>query len=111
MEEIVRDAANVLVPLLSAGVGATAGGMAEESGARLYGSIVDRVRRRLGDRTPTEEDVADVLDAALGDGEVSIGELKRFLVRERGGDTINVRDVHGKINIIGGRHKFYGDVG
>jgi hypothetical protein len=110
MEEIIREATNVLVPLLSAGVGATAGGMAEEGGARLYGGIVDRVRRLLGDRTPTVDTVAVVLDAALGTGEISTEELERFLTRERG-DTTTTRDVYGKINFIGGRTTIHGNVG
>jgi hypothetical protein len=111
MDDIVREAAGVIGPLLSAGVGVTATGMAEEGGAQIYGGIVERVRRRLGSRTPTIQEVAIALDAALSAGEVTPEQLSRLLAREQASnDVTTVRDVTGNINIIG-HNTFNGNVG
>lgn len=78
MDDVIHDAAEAIVPLLSAGAGAAAHGIAEQAGSRLTdaaGAVIQKVRRRLPGGRPNVGQVEDVLRAALEEGELSRQDL------------------------------------
>ncbi len=107
MDDLVRQAADVLVPMLVKGAEATAEGVAEEGGARVFGTVLEKVRRRLGrGRAPDRAEVQRALQAAVADGEVTEAELSAVLSVQTTtttiGDTYNVGDIEA------GRDIFFG---
>jgi hypothetical protein len=93
VNDVVQDAAQVLVPLLSAGAGAAAHDLAEQAGADLSAGavrIVERIRHRLSGGQPGATEVVDALQAALTDGDVTEAELQT-LVNRAGRDNVSMR--------------------
>jgi hypothetical protein len=86
MNEVIQEAAQVVLPFLGAGAGAAAQGFAEETGARLSQrtlDVIERLRRRIGGHRVDEPQLAEVVQEALGAGAVTEQDL-RVLVAEVG---------------------------
>lgn len=79
MSDVVTEAADVIVPLLSVGAGAAARDLAERGGVQLSDSvsrILALLRSRLSGSTPTNAGVEAALRSAMVDGELSDDDLK-----------------------------------
>jgi hypothetical protein len=103
MNEAVQEAARVALPFLGAGAGAAAHGFAEETGARLSQRtlrVIEQLRQRIGRRRVAGPEVADVMQEALGAGEVTEQDL-RLLVAEIGRVQVSQRArtiINGDVN-------------
>lgn len=105
MSDVVSEAADVIVPLLSMGAGAAARDIAERGGVQLSDSvsrILARLRAHLRGNTPTNAGVETALRSALVDGELSEDDLKVLvsLKQTAGGGHVE-GDVHAKNAFIG----------
>jgi hypothetical protein len=101
MSDLVQEAANALVPLMSAGAGVAAQSAAEDAGSGFYAAairVAGKLRRYLhGDEEPAAETVEVALRSALADGELGEQDL-RNLVSLHATDG----DVGGKVGSVGG---------
>jgi len=83
MNDVVQEATQAILPFVGAGAGVAAHGFAERAGASLSDGalrVVERIRQRLAGRAVTEPAVADVLQEALGAGEVTEHDLRGLVV-------------------------------
>jgi hypothetical protein len=83
MEQMVNEATQAILPFLGAGAGAAAQGFAEGTGASLSDAaarVIERIRTRLAGRTVTQPNVAEVLQDALGAGDLTEPEVQSFVV-------------------------------
>jgi len=82
MSDIVNDAAEVLVPLLSMGAGAAARDIAERGGTELadgISGILARVRTRLKGQATAKTDIEAALRSEIADGQLTVDELKLLI--------------------------------
>jgi hypothetical protein len=111
MSDVIGIAADALVPILAAGGGAVATGAAGEAGSELYkaaASVIAKIGRRLHGRKTTKAEVAEALQSAIDDGDLTVDEVKRLCLAYRGsgsgsGNTATnlVGEAHAEILLIG----------
>jgi hypothetical protein len=105
MNDVVGEAADVIVPLLSMGAGAAARDLAERGGVQLAESvsaILSRLRARLSGRAPARADVESALQAALAEGEMADDDLRMLIsLRHTVGGAHVQGEVHAKNAFIG----------
>jgi hypothetical protein len=105
MSDVVSEAADVIVPLLSMGAGVAARDMAERGGVQLAESvsaILSRLRARLSGHTPARAEVESALCAALAEGQISEGDLRMLVsLRQTVGGAHVQGDVRAKNAFIG----------
>lgn len=96
----MHEAVDVLWPVLAAGGAATAQGMAEEGGSRLFAiasAILAKLRHRIGDDV-ARPDLESAVRAALTAGDVSPGDLRELLATSQG--TTFIKNVFsGDVNV------------
>lgn len=91
MNDVVNEAAQVLVPLLAAGANTAVEEASKQAGKEFVGavgSVLRRIRKHLhGD--PNGPQVVAALQAELADGTIKLADLTEIvrLFKERGGDT------------------------
>jgi hypothetical protein len=105
-------AAKAVAHLLTSGAQATASGAAEEGGARLYGTLLQRVRDRLGAREATPVVVEDALRDSLSAGEISVEELKAVAavqITYNQGENV-IGSITARNVFTGGSQTIYGDL-
>lgn len=86
MEDLVHEAAEAVVPLLSAGVGAATSDMASRAGRKLSETtiaVLGKLRGRLGSGPADRRSIRAHIAAALANGEISESDL-RALLRDSG---------------------------
>jgi hypothetical protein len=84
MSDVVQEAAQAIVPLLSAGAGAAAHDLAEQVGARVSDAVVrvlSGIRERFPGSRPRVADVEDALREALAGGRVTEADLRSLVVQ------------------------------
>lgn len=105
MNDVVSEAADVIVPLLSMGAGAAARDMAERGGIQLAESvsaILSRLRARLSGHAPARAEVESALYAALAEGQISDDDLKMLISLRHTVVGAHVQgDVHAKNVFMG----------
>lgn len=99
MNEVVHEAAQVVLPFLGAGAGAAAHGFAEQTGARLSDGtrrVLEQLRQRLAGRHEDGPEVAKVMQEALGEGamterdlQVLVAEIGRVQVSQQAKNIFN----------------------
>jgi hypothetical protein len=113
MSDIVTEATDAIVPLLSLGVGAAARDVAERSGVQLsekVSAILSKLRRRLKDEKPSPDAVAAALRSALAADEVSAEDLKVLIAVGRNAAAGHVEgDIHAKTVIDRSTIRIKGD--
>jgi hypothetical protein len=101
MSDIVTDAVEVLVPLLSMGAGAAARDIAERGGTELadgLSGMLSRVRTRLKGQVATKADIEGTLRSEIADGQLTIDELKLLVSL---GPTVSRTYIQGNVkNVI-----------
>jgi hypothetical protein len=98
MNDVVSEAADVIVPLLSMGAGAAARDIAERGGLQLAESvsaILSRLRAHLSGHAPARAEVESALQAALAEGLIGDDDLKML---------ISLRHTVGGAHVEGGVH-------
>lgn len=96
MNDIVNEAAGVLVPLLAGGATAAVEEASKAAGKKFavaVGTVVDRIRKYLRHPVPEHPDVVAALQAGVDVGVIGIDDLERLvrLSKHRVGDTnVNV---------------------
>jgi hypothetical protein len=105
MSDLVTEAVDVIVPLLSMGAGAAARDIAERGGVQLAESvseILGRLRARLSRHAPSRAEVESALQAALAAGEIADDDLKSLIsLRQTVGGAHVEGDVYAKNAFIG----------
>lgn len=101
MSDAISVAADALVAFLAAGGGAVAAGAAGEAGAELYkstSSVAAKIGKRLRGKSINKDTVAEALQGALDDGELTMEDVERLrpLFRAPGRATNYVGEV--KVN-------------
>lgn len=105
MSDVISEAADVIVPLLSMGAGAAARDIAERGGVQLSESvyaILSGLRARLSGHAPAKAEVESVLQAALVKGDIADDDLKMLISLRHTVEGVHVQgDVHAKTAFIG----------
>ncbi|MFI4992917.1 MAG: hypothetical protein ACHQCH_04790 [Solirubrobacterales bacterium] len=113
MSDIISDAADSIVPLLSMGAGAAARDVAERGGVQLseaVSGILARLRARLRGETPARTNVEAALRSAIADSQLSRDDLKLLISVGQHAGGIHVEgDVCAKNAIIGSTVHIDGD--
>jgi hypothetical protein len=82
VSEVINEAAEVLVPILSAGAGAAARDAAERTGthvSKTLARVLGWVRPRLSDTRPSQRDVESALRASVDAGQLTRDDLQTLI--------------------------------
>lgn len=102
MSEVINEAAEVLVPILSAGAGAAARDAAERAGAHVSEAltqIIARIRPRLSRGRPGLRDVESALRASIDAGQLTRQDLQTVVDHRQ---SIRAKNVFTGTTIIHG---------
>jgi hypothetical protein len=102
VSEVINEAAEVLVPILSAGAGAAARDAAERAGVHVseaLARVLERIRPRLSGGQPRLRDVESALRASIDAGQLTRQDL-RMLIDHR--QSIQAKNVFTGTTIIEG---------
>jgi hypothetical protein len=97
MSDVITDAAEALVPLISAGAGAAARDVAERGGTELadrVAQLVAKLRSRLAGSPPPVADVELALRSEVTEGIVTLDDLARLIALK---PTVGGVHVHGDV--------------
>jgi hypothetical protein len=90
MSAVLAEAVNVAFPIVAAGAGATAAGVAEAGGAQIFqavGRLLAKIRHRLGEGEVTKVELLQAFEAGLAAGEITEHELTTLVEIGRGART------------------------
>jgi hypothetical protein len=113
MSEMISEAADAIVPLLSMGAAAAARDVAERGGVQLseaVSGILARLRSRLKGEVPARADVEAALRSAVAERRLSTDDLKILVSLKQtvGGAHVD-GGVHAKNAFIGSTVRIKGD--
>lgn len=105
MNDVVNEAAQVLVPLLAAGTNAAVEEASKEAGKKFAGAVgkvLARIQKSLSPR-PKHTEVAAALQSELDAGAITMADLKELVKLSKG------RVGHTHVNVYGDNSKVLTD--
>jgi predicted trehalose synthase len=113
MGDLVTDAADVLVPLLSAGAGVAVRDLVDRAGDQVAETtigVLAKLRARLKGQTATAANVEAALRKEISSGEVVAAQLEEIVSLRQGAGSIYNQDVRVQGNaIVGSNMRIDGD--